>query len=198
LKAKIFGLFEDHYQEFIVSTEEHRKQAAGRIARCAVLTISDTRTAETDTGGKLIREALTEAGHQVVDCVIVKDEPDQIKHQLDAWLAQPGQVAGAEAGAGAGAFDLIVTTGGTGISSRDTTIEVVERLLDKKLEGFGELFRMLSWDEVGPAAMLSRAVAGLAGDSLIFALPGSTNAVGLAMSKLILPELAHLIWERAR
>ncbi len=137
-------------------------------------------------------EAVAEG--KVLACPCDMNEPDQIKSQLDAWLQQ-----GDGGGAGGGAvLDLIVTTGGTGISSRDTTIEVVERLLDKKLEGFGELFRMLSWDEVGAAAMLSRAVAGLAGDSLIFSLPGSTNAVKLAMTKLILPELAHLIWERAR
>jgi molybdenum cofactor biosynthesis protein B len=95
-------------------------------------------------------------------------------------------------------IDAIFTTGGTGIARRDTTVEVVSRLLDKPLEGFGELFRMLSWDQVGPAAMLSRAVAGLAGETLIFAMPGSTAAVDLAMSKLIVPELPHLIWERRR
>ncbi len=109
----------------------------------------------------------------------------EIDAQLRAWLDPPK-------------FDAVFTTGGTGIASRDTTIEVVRQLIDKELEGFGELFRMLSWDEVGAAAMLSRAVAGLAGRTLLFAMPGSSNAVKLAMSKLIIPELPHLIWERRR
>ena len=167
------------------STAEHREQAKGQSATCAVLTVSDTRTKVTDKGGAIIREALAAAGHQVQAYAIVKDEPDQVASQLGQWLAT-------------GTYDAICTTGGTGIASRDTTIEVVERLLDKKLEGFGELFRMLSWEEVGPAAMLSRAVAGLAGETLIFALPGSTNAVKLAMTRLIVPELSHLVWERKR
>lgn len=169
------------------STQEHRDQAAGRRAVCAVLTISDTRTRETDKGGKLICEHLTSAGHAIGAYEIVKDEPAQIDGQLRAWLTRATP-----------AFDAILTTGGTGIASRDTTIEVVERLLTKKLDGFGELFRMLSWDEVGAAAMLSRAVGGLSGETLLFAMPGSTNAVNLAMSKLIVPELPHLIWERSR
>ena len=168
------------------STSEHRAAAAGRTARCAVLTISDTRTAETDKGGKLIQARLDAAGHMVAAYAIVKDDASAIDTQLRAWLAD------------AEPFDAIFTTGGTGIASRDTTIEVVERLLDKPLDGFGELFRMLSWDEVGPAAMLSRAVGGLAGETLVFAMPGSTNAVGLGMDKLLIPELPHLVWERAR
>ena len=166
------------------ATTQHRAAAADRRARCAVLTVSDTRTPETDKGGRLIIDQLEAAGHEAVEYLIVRDEPAQIENQLRAWLdAKP---------------DVILTTGGTGISSRDTTVEVARRLLDKELEGFGELFRMLSYEEVGPAAMLSRAVAGLAGDTLLFTLPGSTNAVGLALTKLILPELPHLIWERAR
>ena len=166
------------------ATTQHRAAAADRRARCAVLTVSDTRTPETDKGGRLIIDQLEAAGHEAVEYQIVRDEPAQIENQLRAWLdAKP---------------DVILTTGGTGISSRDTTVEVARCLLDKELEGFGELFRMLSYEEVGAAAMLSRAVSGLAGDTLLFTLPGSTNAVGLALTKLILPELPHLIWERAR
>ncbi len=168
-----------------MSTQEHRELAKDQVARCAVLTISDTRTKETDKSGKLIRESLEGAGHQVWSYAIAPDEPAQIAATLTLWLAE-------------GEYDAIVCTGGTGISSRDTTIEVVDRLLDKRLEGFGELFRMLSWQEVGPAAMLSRAVAGLSGETLLFALPGSSNAVALAMSRLIVPELRHLVWERRR
>ena len=168
-----------------MSTAEHREQAAGRVATCALLTISDTRDETTDKGGAMVRDALQDVGHNVAASGIVKDEPQQIETQLRQWLDEER-------------FDAICCTGGTGISCRDTTIEVVGRLLDKELEGFGELFRMLSWDEVGPASMLSRATAGLAGETLVFAMPGSTNAVKLAMTKLIVPELPHLIWERAR
>lgn len=171
-----------------MSTAEHRDKAAGQIARCAVLTISDTRTKDTDKGGRVIIDALEAAGHAIVDYRIVKDEAEDIEPQLRAWLT-PGNGE---------TIDAILTTGGTGIARRDTTVEVVGRLLDKPLEGFGELFRMLSWDQVGPAAMLSRAVAGLAGETLIFTMPGSTAAVDLAMSRLIVPELPHLIWERRR
>jgi molybdenum cofactor biosynthesis protein B len=168
-----------------MSTQEHREMAKGQTARCAVLTISDTRTEADDKGGKTIINALKAAGHDIASYTIVKDEPDQIEAQLSEWL-------------NASKFDAICCTGGTGIARRDTTVEVVQRLVDKELEGFGELFRMLSWEQVGPAAMLSRALAGLAGETLIFLMPGSTAAVDLAMTKLIIPELPHLIWERKR
>lgn len=172
------------------SADRHRATAratgAGRGARCAVLTISDTRTRDDDRGGRTIIEALEGAGQQIAAYQLVPDEADRIAAVLADWLAA------------AEPPDLIVTTGGTGIASRDTTIEVVERLLDKRLDGFGELFRMLSWEEVGAAAMLSRATGGLAGETLLFALPGSPAAVRLAMEKLIVPELGHLIWERQR
>lgn len=168
-----------------MATQEHRQLAKDRKARCAVLTISDTRTKETDQGGRTIMDALEAAGHTVQAYAIVKDEVVQIDAQLRAWLADDS-------------LDLICTTGGTGIASRDTTIEVVERLLNKKLDGFGEIFRMLSYEQVGAAAMLSRAIGGLSGETLLFAMPGSVNAVALAMTKLIIPELPHLIWERSR
>ena len=166
------------------SSRQHRRAAEGQTAACAVLTISDTRTPKTDTGGRLILEALEGAGHRIAHHQIVPDEPRLIQSQLAEWVEE--------------GMDLIVTTGGTGIASRDTTIEVVERLLDKKLDGFGELFRMLSWEQVGAAAMLSRAVGGLVRETLLFALPGSPNAVHLALERLVVPELAHLLWERRR
>ena len=166
-------------------TDEHRSRAADRRARCAVLTISDTRTRDDDRGGRIILDALSGAGHHVDARTIVPDEPAAIEQTLRSWLAR-------------GDLDVVCTTGGTGISRRDTTVEVVRRLLDKELEGFGELFRMLSWQEVAAAAMLSRCVGGLAGETLLFAMPGSTNAVKLAMDRLIIPELPHLVWERRR
>ncbi len=167
------------------SADRHRKAASGQIARCALLTVSDSRTAENDTGGDRIASCLGEAGHQVVDRQWVRDEAMEIGKVLSGWLAQ-------------GDVQVIFTTGGTGISSRDTTVEVVERFLEKRLDGFGELFRMLSFQEVGAAAMLSRSVAGVARGIVVFALPGSVAAVELALERLILPELEHLVWERQR
>ncbi len=167
------------------STSQHREAATGKTASCAVLTVSDSRTAETDSGGDLIVESLTGAGHSVARRELVRDEPNDVGRWLGEWLRDPE-------------IEVILTTGGTGISSRDGTVEVVERYLDKRLDGFGELFRMLSWEEIGSAAMLSRAVAGLAHDTLIFALPGSKAAVRLALERLILPELPHLLFERGR
>lgn len=167
------------------ASSQHRAAARDQVASCAVLTISDSRTPETDTGGDRIVHELEAAGHEVIDRKLVRDEPDAIDAVLRAWCSDP-------------AVRVILTTGGTGISRRDTTYEVVSRLLDKTLDGFGELFRMLSWREVGAAAMLSRAVAGLAGETLVFTMPGSTNAVKLAMHELIVPELRHLLWERSR
>jgi molybdenum cofactor biosynthesis protein B len=168
------------------STQEHRAAAAQQPpVRVAVFTISDTRTPETDTSGALIVELLREAGHEVVVHAILPDEPTLIRHRLlGEVLADRTQV--------------ILTNGGTGIAPRDGTFEAVCSLIDKPLPGFGELFRMLSWQEVGPAAMLSRAVAGLAGGTFIFTMPGSRNAVEVAMRRLILPEISHLVWETKR
>jgi molybdenum cofactor biosynthesis protein B len=167
------------------STEEHRATARGLTADCAVLSVSDTRTEATDEGGRRIVESLEAAGHRVAERVLVRDEPAAIDARLRRWVSE-------------GRVEVIVTTGGTGISLRDTTVEVVERLLDKRLDGFGEIFRMLSHREIGAAAMLSRAVAGLAGRTAIFALPGSVAAVRLAMDELIVPELPHLLRELRR
>ena len=163
------------------SAEKHRKASPERI-RLAVLTISDTRTSETDTGGNIIVDSMQKAGHELVHREIVKDDAPQIKKVLERLLADPG-------------VEAVITTGGTGISARDTTYEVVARMLDKKLDGFGELFRMLSYKEVGAAAILSRAIAGAAGSKFVACLPGSTNAVRLAMEKLLVPEIPHVVFE---
>ncbi|HEY1012775.1 MAG TPA: MogA/MoaB family molybdenum cofactor biosynthesis protein [Herpetosiphonaceae bacterium] len=167
--------------------QDHQQAASEREApiRCAILTISDTRTAETDTSGALARQLLEAAGHRVAAQQIVADEPQEVVALIRSWQA-------------AGLCDVVLTNGGTGISRRDATIEAIEPLLDKQLPGFGELFRMLSFQEIGSGAMLSRAIGGVAGRTLIFCMPGSTGAVRLAMERLILPELAHLAWELVR
>ena len=167
------------------SAERHRSAAAGRTAGCGVLTVSDSRGPENDTGGDLVAERLAAAGHRVVVRDWVHDEPLEIGKALGEWMARSD-------------VDVILTTGGTGISRRDTTVEIVERFLDKRLDGYGELFRALSYEEIGAAAMLSRAVAGLARGVFLFTLPGSAAAVELALDRLILPELPHLLWERQR
>lgn len=145
---------------------------------CAILTVSDTRTAADDASGQRIRALLDAAGHRVASYAIVPDEPDRIAAHLGAV---PPEVA------------AVICTGGTGVARRDTTYEAITRLLDKEIRGFGELFRMLSWEQVGAAAMLSRATAGIAGDRVLFSLPGSSRAVELAMTKLIVPQLGHLV-----
>lgn len=163
---------------------EHRAQAPAST-RCFVLTISDTRTEATDAGGTAIRDLLQGAGHVVTGRTIVRDEPEDVRRVVTEQLANPD-------------VQVIVTTGGTGISSRDRTYETIVALLEKRLDGFGELFRMLSYEEIGAAAMLTRACAGLAQRKIILSLPGSENAVRLAMTKLILPELGHLVREAGR
>jgi molybdenum cofactor biosynthesis protein B len=161
--------------------EAHRA-AAPESVPCAVLTVSDTRTPDSDTSGGLIRETLKLAGHKIVAYDIVPDEPERIAAVMREWIAPAGVRA-------------ILSNGGTGIASRDTTYDAIAGLLEKRIDGFGELFRMLSWQEIGAAAMLSRAVAGVAGSTLIVAMPGSTAAVRLALTKLIVPELGHLVYE---
>lgn len=166
---------------------EHEQRAQAEVAQaiqCAVITISDTRTPETDTSGAAMREALAAAGHAVAHYAIVKDEPAQIV-ALVRQLEQSG-------------CQVILTNGGTGIARRDSTFEAIDALLDKRLPGFGELFRMLSYADIGAAAMLSRATAGTFGRTLIFCLPGSTGAVRLGLDKLIVPQLPHLVWEILR
>jgi len=167
--------------------DEHRAQAQTQGAvPVAVVTVSDTRTPQTDTSGALIQSLLTTNGHLVADYRILPDEPDQIAAVLDA-LTTPEHPC-----------KIIIFNGGTGISPRDGTYEALAAKLEKTLPGFGELFRSLSYAEVGAAAMLSRALAGTYQGRVVFSTPGSTNAVRLAMEKLILPELQHLAWEIMR
>lgn len=167
------------------STEQHRETAKGQgPVRIAIVTVSDTRTAETDLNGQWLREEIAKAGHVLAAYRIVKDEPDQVAEVLEELAALD--------------LRLQLWNGGTGISPRDRTYDVLSRKLEKTLPGFGELFRMLSWEEVGAAAMLSRATAGVYRNQVIFSTPGSTNAVQVAWNKLILPELAHLAWEVVR
>ena len=157
---------------------DHKAQAPLSVG-CFVLTVSDTRTVETDTSGRAIRDLLEHAGHLVVASGLVRDDPDQVTAIVRKQLADA-------------ATRVIITTGGTGVTSRDGTFEAVDRLFEKRLAGFGELFRMLSFQEIGSAAMLSRAAAGTAGGKAIFVLPGSENAVRLAMTRLIVPEIGHI------
>lgn len=167
-----------------MSVAEHRGAAPPNVA-CFVLTVSDTRTTDTDASGRAIVEALEAAGHRVLARRLVRDEPAEIAAEITGWLAS-------------GRADAIITTGGTGLSRRDGTADVVERLLEKRIDGFGELFRALSYQDVGPAAMLSRACAGAHGRTIVIALPGSEHAVRLAMDKLVIPELAHMVREVQR
>ena len=167
------------------STKKHREASPAK-ASIAVLTISDTRTPETDTGGNTIVELMQEAGHYIHRREIVRDDPPRIEEAIQGLLADENVHA-------------VITTGGTGISARDSTYEVASRLIDKRLDGFGEIFRMLSYEEVGAAAILSRAIAGAVttatGPKFLACLPGSTNAVRLAMEKLLLPEIPHVVFE---
>ena len=163
---------------------EHRTTAPTAVA-CYVLTVSDTKTPETDTSGALIRDLLTSAGHRVAGSGIVRDEPVEVTRLVRAACADH-------------AVQAVIITGGTGITSRDSTFEAVEALLDKRLPGFGELFRMLSFSEVGPAAMLSRAQMGIHARRIVVSLPGSPNACRLALERLLIPELGHLLREVSR
>ena len=155
----------------------HHQRDASSIS-CGVITVSDTRTEADDASGQRIRALLAEHGHHVDYYRIVRDEPEQIAALIAAAPA---------------AVEVIVCNGGTGVARRDTTYEAITRLLDKEISGFGELFRMLSWEQIGAAAMLSRATAGVAGRRVLFSVPGSTKAVELAMTKLILPQLGHVV-----
>jgi molybdenum cofactor biosynthesis protein B len=161
------------------------KAGAPASVRCSVITVSDTRTEETDASGRAIVDLLTFAGHRIVGRTIVTDDQhlvrDAIKQQLENTDVQ-----------------AIITTGGTGITSRDGTYEVVAQLLQKRIDGFGELFRMLSYEEIGAAATLSRACAGLAAGRVVVSLPGSEAAVRLALERLLIPELGHMVREASR
>lgn len=163
-----------------MSVAEHKAHAPASV-KCFVLTVSDTRTLETETSGRAIADLLEGAGHTVAGRDVVRDDPDAVTTVVRKFI-------------GRGA-DAIITTGGTGIGRRDSTYEAVTALLDKTLDGFGELFRTISFQDIGPAAMLSRACAGVSGGCAIFMLPGSEAAVRLAMERLILPELGHVVRE---
>ena len=151
---------------------------------CYVLTISDTRTKDNDTSGQYIKKKLIESKHIVSGHQILKDNAKLIEVELKKLIIKP--------------IEAIILTGGTGISKKDQTFEVVDKIINKKLPGFGELFRFLSYKEIGSSALLSRATAGIAENSIIFSIPGSLSAVKLAMNKLIIPELEHIIWELNR
>ena len=165
-----------------MSVSDHRRDAPASIG-CFVLTISDTRTEATDTSGDAIVDALQRANHSVAGRRLVRDEPETVR---DVVLEQAGTV------------DVVIATGGTGLTARDSTYEALAGVLHKRIDGFGELFRALSFAEVGSAAMLSRACAGTIGRTAVFSLPGSENAVRLAMSRLIIPELGHIVRELRR
>lgn len=163
------------------SVQEHR-EAAPESVGCAVVTVSDTRTKESDKSGQIMIESLRSAGHKVVHYTVVKDEPEKIAALLETYADDLNVQA-------------ILFNGGTGIARRDTTYDVIDGRLEKRLPGFGELFRMLSYEEIGAAAMLTRATAGVYRGRLVFSTPGSSNAVRLAMDRLITDELAHLVFE---
>ncbi len=167
------------------SSDQHRATAAklGPIA-LAIVTVSDTRTPETDVNATYLREQITTAGHHVVAYRLIKDEADQVSGVLDELAATEAR--------------LILFNGGTGIAPRDRTFDALSRQLEKTLPGFGELFRMLSYQQVGAAAMLSRATAGVYRNKVVISTPGSPDAVKLAWEKLIAPELEHLAWEVIR
>ena len=153
--------------------------------RAAVLTVSDTRTMDTDKGGQKVQYFLSEAQFEIAAYTILKDNVDMLRHQLTEWCADD-------------AINTIILTGGTGFTKRDVTYDAVQSVLEKEMTGFGELFRMLSYDDIGARAMFSRAIAGSVGETAIYALPGSTNAVALGMEKLIIPTVQHFLGELKR
>jgi len=163
---------------------DHREKAPEHVT-CAVITVSDSRTTETDESGKLIIGLLEEHGHEVVFYALLKDDEETIHAQLETLKT-------------AGVAQVAIVNGGTGVSSRDRTREAADPLFEREIDGFGELFRFLSYEDIGSPAMLSRAAAGVIGNMITFLLPGSPEAAGLAMRKLILPELGHLVYEVGR
>ncbi len=167
-----------------MSYQEH-KQKSPQSVSCAVLTISDSRTEQDDESGRLIRQKLGENGHRVLFYYILKNEPDSIRQKIDELLRQEE-------------LQVIITSGGTGASHRDITVETISPILEKNLDGFGELFRFLSYQEIGTASIMSRAIAGVVRGKVILCLPGSPGAAKLAMDKIILPEIGHLVREATR
>ena len=169
---------------FLMTVAEHKADAPSAV-HCFIVTVSDTRTLDDDSSGRTIADLLTAAGHVVTGRTVIKDDPELVHSTIERHLADRGVQA-------------IITTGGTGITSRDSTYEAISTLLEKRLDGFGELFRMLSYQQVGPAAMMSRACAGLVARRIVVALPGSPGAVRLAMEKLVIPELGHLVQQASK
>ena len=167
-----------------MSQAEHKAAAPAQV-RCFIVTVSDTRTAATDRSGDAIADLVTRAGHHVVGRAIVRDEPRDVAAAVSEQLANSD-------------VHVVITTGGTGLTSRDSTYEAIDALLEKRLDGFGELFRMLSYHDIGPAAMLSRACAGTARGKFVAVLPGSEAAVRLAVSKLLIPELGHIVQQLSK
>ena len=167
-----------------MSYKEHKREAPQSVS-CAVITISDSRTEQDDESGKLLRQKLSQNGHRVIAYSILKDEPEAIKQRIFELLGQEE-------------LQVIITSGGTGISHRDITLETISSILEKNLDGFGELFRSLSYQEIGTASIMSRAIAGVVEGKVIICLPGSLGAVKLAMDKIILPEIGHLVREVTR
>jgi molybdopterin adenylyltransferase len=163
---------------------DHHHGHAQSAVGCWVITCSDSRTAQTDEGGPTAKKALIAAGHTLLGSELVKDEPEAIRHALEHALEHGAR--------------CVIFTGGTGVGRRDVTVETLEAKFDKRLDGFGELFRTLSFQQVGSSAWLSRATAGVVHGALVFALPGSPKAVTLAVEKLILPELGHAVREMLR
>ena len=174
---------EGHATE-LTAPAEHKARSPVSIT-CGVITCSDTRTPETDTSGQLIQRLLHEQGHRVTAYHLVRDEPVHVRQLLERLGADS-------------AIQAVILNGGTGIARRDTTFEAIDALLEKRLDGFGEIFRFLSFQEIGSAAMLSRATAGLYRGTIIFSVPGSSGAVRLAMERLILPELPHIVGELSK
>ncbi len=169
------------YNGRMASSPAAQHKAQGPVSvRCYIVTVSDTRTEATDTSGRAIADLLTAAGHTVAGRTIVRDDAEMVRDEIVR------QLANAE-------IHVVITTGGTGITSRDSTYEAISGMLQKRLDGFGELFRMLSYEAIGAAAMMSRACAGLVAGRIVIALPGSEAAVRLAMEKLIVPELSHMV-----
>ena len=167
-----------------MSSADHKAAAPAHV-RVFVLTVSDTRTADNDTSGLAIRSLLDAAGHHIAGRAIAKDDPGHVAELVRQQAANAG-------------VDAIITTGGTGLTSRDSTFEAIDALLTKRLPGFGELFRMLSYEDIGSAAMMSRASAGTIGRVVVISLPGSEKAVRLAMDKLVIPELTHLVQQATK
>jgi molybdenum cofactor biosynthesis protein B len=167
-----------------MSYKEHKDQSPKTVT-CAVLTISDSRTEDTDESGRLIKQRLSQNGHRIIAYAILKNDAIAIRKKMEELLGQDE-------------LQVIITSGGTGVSHRDVTVETVSPILEKKLDGFGELFRSMSYQEIGTASIMSRAIAGVAGDKIIICIPGSLGAAELSIDKIILPEIGHMIREATR